>query len=240
MTVDAFTYEFMGTAIQHEQLKFYNKIASRSIPFVEALQEHKVFNVKQRAVLTRVSIELNIFMMAASITAAVYVYDFFVMPWGMWVHILTFIFFTLMVVFVLPSNWAPVNDNQDNLRLLVAESVGEIKSEEDYEDKDERGRIRDAKKGIKDMDGKTSGEESNIRTTRSGEGYGGELWDASKRAQFLIHLQNTEFKCNVFGVSIGTAFIMEMFWLYASLAFLMWQVTVLSGWKGFSFDHDHE
>ena len=42
----------------------------------------------------------------------------------------------------------------------------------------------------------------------------------------------------MFGWEVGPTFIMEMAFLFASTAFLLWQVTQLSGWKGFSFDKE--
>ena len=47
---------------------------------------------------------------------------------------------------------------------------------------------------------------------------------------------NPELIISCFGWPLGNKFASELLFLYASAAFLMWQVTQLSKWNGFSFD----
>ena len=126
MACDNLTYQFMGAGIQHEQMVFAEKIRKRSVPFETALREHREFNTKNRRVVSLVSLELNIFIMLGCITAFGFAYEYFVMPHSHWGHIANYAFLVVMTSFILPFSWGPVNDNQDALRLLVAESVGGI------------------------------------------------------------------------------------------------------------------
>jgi hypothetical protein len=210
MATDNLIYEFMGQGIQHEQRVFAEKIRVRSIDFETAMKSHRKFNTKQRNIVSKVSLELNIFVTLVCIAAFSFCYEYFVMPHSHWGHLANFIFFVVMCSIILPFSWGPVNENQDALRILVAESVGkEVAS--------------DNTMPAETLESKHGKEEE-------------ELWDAAKRAQFLIHIQNTEYKCRVFGWEVGPPFIMEIGFLFASTAFLLWQVTQLSGWQGFSFD----
>lgn len=63
-----------------------------------------------------------------------------------------------------------------------------------------------------------------------------QVWSTLQRTQFLVYLQAAELKVTTFGWPLGGGFVMEMILLYGSGAFLMWQVTTLSGFRGLSFD----
>ena len=58
----------------------------------------------------------------------------------------------------------------------------------------------------------------------------------ARREEERERQEAAELKVTTYNWPLGEGFVMEMTLLYGSFAFLMWQVTTLSGFKGLSFD----
>ena len=137
--------------------------------------------------------------------------------------IVFYVMIMLSFCLMLPLSWKKVNYAQDQLRLTVAKSVGPPLK---------------ANGATSALQIYKEGEADKIETglgqmVNDGER---ELWNSEERTRFLAYLNAYELKATIFGWELGAGFMGEITVLYVSMAFLLWQVTTLSKWTGFSFD----
>ena len=208
MVFDCFSLDFMGAGTALEQEKFNERVRDGELNFEEAMMLHKKQHRRHRAVIATLSSILNITTSVFIIASAVCIYDYFVMRFTHWMFLAQFVMVGMSICFVVPLTWGAVNHNQDQLKIIITE-MGEI--EDNAVDKDKTEKV-DAEVGL-------------VR-----------YWSELERTQFLVYLQAAELKVTTYNWPLGEGFVMEMTLLYGSFAFLMWQVTTLSGFKGLSFD----
>lgn len=232
--MSTFSFEFISGAIIHEQKEFLVRLKNRELSFADAMRIHRTHHRRHRKAIASMSTFMDYSTTMYMLLQMVFLLDYFVTPWSHWYMVVSFILMALTISFVFPGPWAEVNYNQDQLKVLVAESA----DDEDYF-------MDDAKNNYNEDEGvgvgvrkKTMLEKvkDNDKDVEAGEHEPGELWNAQLRTQFLVYLNNYELKTSFFSFEVGPEFSLQTMFFLLSAAFVFWQTTQLSKWTGFSFD----
>ena len=234
MFYDCLTFQYLGVLVAAQQEEFIKKIADRLITFEEAIREHKEMHQRHRMIFKVVIIEGNLAWSLFMLFSIINLYEYFVMPWGHWSHIYTYCLNVLGMCIVWPIHWTGPNENQDALQVMVAEAVESVHAWKEKEKesvlKGEDPVLKEEGDALMPSQYNHVGDSEKTQTT--------ELWNARERTSFLIYLQTTMLKVSAFNWPVGLGFIMEICILYATYAFVMWQISALNGWSGLSFDRE--
>ena len=216
-----FGHDSIGGAIIHEQSTFIDQIRARQLSFPQALRIHRTLHRRHRRAIAYTSGYYDMISILYNTTELITLYEFFVTPWSHWFMVVNFLLMAVTIAVFFPANWTIVNQNQDELKILIAESADKTEFFTDEEKDSVTGAGADVEAG--------EGQE---------EHEPGELWNASERTQFLVYLNNYEMKVKCFGFTLGPEYSVQSLLFLGSAAFLLWQTTQLSKWTGFSFDRD--
>ena len=228
MFYDCLTFQYLGVLIAAQQEAFIKKIADRLITFEEAIREHREMHQRHRMIFKVVTIEGNLACSMFMFLSIINLYEYFVMPWGHWSHIYFYCLNVLGMCIVWPIHWTGPNENQDALQVMVAEAVESVDAWKEKESVLKDPVLKGEGDALTPSRYNHVGEKT--QTT--------ELWNARERTSFLIYLQTTMLKVSAFNWPVGLGFIMEICILYATYAFVMWQISALNGWSGLSFDRE--
>ena len=229
MATSIFSWDFVGATMATEQDDFIKKIEAHELSFDEAIVIHRSQHQRHRSAISTCNAYVDISQIVFVFTNAVALYDYFVMAHSSWIHVTWYILGTLSSCVMMPLNWAAVNKNQDRLEVIVAESVAwkvtlnRSASKYDESVASESDAVTEVEKG------------AYVKEQQKDESTG-ELWNAHQRTQFLVYLRATSEKACGFGWEFGKGYSMEFLFLHLSAAFVMWQITALSNFAGFSFD----
>lgn len=209
------SYDYMGKLIATRQAEFLERLPSLSMK--EAMDEHRALNKRTKKISKSVSTFITILYIICMPEQILLLYDYFVMSYSHWVHLALYIHSSLMMGILMPQNWIPVNDGQTRLREFLAEG-------------------HYVPQALTETEGKKEGKKKDGMLEADEEMPPLEIWDAAQRAHFLIYLNNVVDEIKFLGWKPDNMFVFELCLFFASTFFLMWQITTLNGFQGFTFD----
>lgn len=243
---DCITYSYIGKCVARDHGALRESLARRELDCHSALLVHRTLNRRVKRVVRFVSAEITALLAIGGLGLLLLIYDYFAMPWGHWSLLVLYVLQCLGNALFLPLQWKAVNDAQRALVELVAEALGQgqtpphqpqelLRGGEGANEPIGVGADLGADLGAGAGGLQARGHRRGSSKPASGDGET-ELWDAAERAHFLAHLSVTVEPVRFAGLVVDHGFMVEMIWLFAALAFSMWQLCTLSKWRGFSFD----
>ena len=118
-----FGFDSISGAIMHEQSTFIGQLRNRELAFPQALRIHRTLHRRHRKAIAYTIGYFHMVIVLYNVLELIALYDYFVTPWSHWFMVMNFVLMAFTIALFFPANWAIVNQNQEDLKILIAESA---------------------------------------------------------------------------------------------------------------------